>query len=130
MTPLLPRTRVLPSSAAGPSSPSVLRLVRASLGLALVAAPEHTLAPLAGTPPDRAVRAFARVLGARHIAQAALLDGGGSAAHHVGAAVDGVHAATAAWWAWRHPRRRRLFALNALVAAALAADGLRSARAR
>jgi hypothetical protein len=76
------------------------------------------------------VRAFARVLGLRQLAEAMLL-----ARHRrsgrwplAGAAVDAVHAVTVAVIAAHSERRRGLAPLNFATASALTAEGLRERR--
>jgi hypothetical protein len=72
---------------------------------------------------------FARILGARHLAQAAIL-----ARHHThkwilaSAAVDATHATTMALLATFRPRRRKLALTNVASATMLAAGGVYEAR--
>lgn len=111
-----------------------LELARAGYGAVLLLAPGRVLSRLAGTALDRTTVRVARVLGVRHLVQAAAL------LRHprwrpAGAAVDAAHAASMvalARWA-RRPLHRRLAAGNArsagMLAAAEVAVGLRDAQA-
>jgi hypothetical protein len=102
-----------------------LSLLRATWGAALVAVPRLLLPP----PRDRAAVAVARVLGARQLAEAAVLRRERSAGRRwVGVVVDAVHAGTAVAAGLRWPRRREQAALNVVTAVALAALGARAAQ--
>ena len=104
-----------------------LVLVRAVYGTILLVAP-HTAGVAGDGPPGRGAVLFARVLGARHLAEAAALATHRSEGWRVaGACVDGVHAASAVALALLVPARRRLLLGNAALAAAFAAAGLRAA---
>ncbi len=96
----------------------------------LISAPGLLLRELAHARVDRAALAFARVLGARQLLEALLIAGPRADCRRlrIGAAVDAVHAVTAIVLAVTRPRHRRLALANAVVAAALAAEGLREAR--
>ena len=96
--------------------------VRLVYGGALLAAPARVLSA-AGLRDDRHARAFARLLGARHGAEALLALAGGRSLGKVGAAVDTVHAATALAWAAYDRGHRRALLLNALAAGAFALSG-------
>ena len=96
----------------------------------LIVAPRFLLRLVAGREPDASAVWFARVLGARQVTEAAALAAGGSAGWmRAGAAVDGIHAATAVVLAARRPtpEHRRELLVNAVVAAVVAADGARRA---
>ncbi len=83
------------------SAPGVLEAARISYGMAQLCAPRR-LAGLLGVRPSSTAATLTRVLGARHLAQGlALLVVGASAAHRVGAAVDGLHAASLIPIGWR-----------------------------
>lgn len=108
--------------------PSGLRAIRGVYGAALLIEPGVTVHDLGGGRADAASRVFARVLGARQLAQAALLGGGGRGPALTGASIDAVHACTALWLARVDPSHGRKLRLNAAVASILAADGLLRAR--
>lgn len=106
-----------------------LTVLRALLGSALLLAPGTVLADLPHQRIDGLARLFARVLGVRHLVQAAVAERHpGHAWTVAGAAVDATHAATMVVLAVARPDRRRLAATNATVALALAGDGLCEAR--
>jgi len=81
-----------------PSAPisyvPLLSAGRALYGAALLVAPGPILAVVAGQPPSRRDRAVARVLGARHVAQALASVAAGRSAMAPGAMVDSLHAAS------------------------------------
>ena len=99
--------------------------VRAGYGVALLAAP----GAVSRAPVDARAAAIARVLGGRHLAQAAVL-----AAHPsprwraAGALVDALHGASMIAVARAAPRYRRLAIDQAWTAAAFAAAQLIDAR--
>ncbi|HLI58060.1 MAG TPA: hypothetical protein VKV21_00205 [Solirubrobacteraceae bacterium] len=100
-------------------------------GAALVLAPDALLGALDAGEVDGRARTFARVLGARQVAEAALVGPGASARRiRVGAAVDGIHALTMVALAGLDRRRRRLATVNALIASALALAGVVELRRR
>jgi len=113
--------------------PRALRLllgVRLLWGTALLVDPEAVLRRLPHQRIDRSARTFARLLGIRHLVQAAIT------AHCptrrsilAGAAIDATHAATMAILAAIRPDRRELALTNAATATALAGAGLANARA-
>ena len=91
--------------------------VRAVWGVALCVAPGR-LVRATGSVSDRSGRATLRVLGARHLAQAALIgQGSPTPLKEAGAGVDAVHAATAGIFATLDARHRRVAAADAVVAA-------------
>ncbi len=106
-------------------SPVTLTIMaRVCWGLALIGAPGrllHTLDPVAH---DRRDRIVARVLGGRHLAQAAVgIALPGEAVRRFGALVDGVHAASAIGLASVDGGHRRLALLDATIAATFSAAG-------
>ncbi len=111
------------------AAPAALWAVRACYGTALLLAPGPVIRRCTGCPADSRVRLTARVLGARHLVQAALTarsaDGAGLAAS---AAVDLVHAASMAGLAATSRPLRRVALTDALLETALAAAGLAIAR--
>jgi len=115
-----------------PSEPPSLRLLtvaRALWGAALLIAPGAVLGDLPHQRIDRPARAFARVLGARHIIQAAI-----TSRRHTrswilaGAALDATHAATMAVLAGLRPDRRKLALSNTAAASMFAAAGVAESR--
>lgn len=113
-----------------PSAESrALAAARAGAGAVLLLRPEPLLALAGGRPPDRDARVFARILGGRHLVEAALLTALPSATGlRAGALVDAIHSVTTLFLAERD-HHRRLAALNAVSAALLASAGLRVAAA-
>jgi hypothetical protein len=105
--------------------------VRAVYGVALVAAPGPLLRLAGGgAPPGRAALVTARVLGARHLAQAAASALWPSpAVLTAGLATDLTHASSLLVLADLRPRYRRLAGTDALVASAFAVTGLVAAMA-
>jgi hypothetical protein len=95
-------------------------------GSALLAAPGLLLHGV-GDPADRMARLAARVLGARHLGQAALFAATGARAARLGAAVDGLHAASMVLLGLAVPRHRRAAMASGAVAAALVALELEEA---
>ncbi len=111
---------------------TVLTAIRAGWGAALLIAPGAVLGELPHGRIDRPARVFARVLGARQLAQAGIAASPrGSSRGWIlaGAAVDATHATTMVALAWLLPDRRRLALTNAATASAFAAVGLLQARA-
>lgn len=104
-------------------------LVRGAYGVALCCVPGPLIRLASGQPGDSRARAVARLLGARHLAQAALTAARPSREILVlGAEVDLLHAASMLALAMEDAPRRRLGLTDGLVAAAFAADGLVAAR--
>lgn len=89
-------------------------------GTALLLAPGLLLRRV-GDPDDRVARLAARVLGARHLGQAALLAATGRRATRLGAAVDGLHAASMVLLGLAVPLHRRAAMASGAVAGVLAA---------
>ena len=102
--------------------------VRTLVGVALLAQPHGLLAAVCGEPPDESVTIFARVLGARHLVEAAILWRWRTpTVAGIGAAVDAAHAVSAvALVATGHHRRPAI--ANVASAATFALFG--AARAR
>lgn len=98
-------------------------------GSVLFLAPDRVLNALPHDPIDRRARTFARVLGARHLLQAAIVDRHASKRRlRAGAVVDAGHALTMVALAALRPQRRWLAGANALAAAAFAAAGILETR--
>ncbi len=103
--------------------------VRLLWGTILLIAPQVVLRDLPHQRIDRAARGFARVLGARHLTQAAITSRDRTPGWVVaGAVVDATHAATMAALAALRPGRRKLALTNVATAATLAAAGVAEAR--
>ena len=119
-------------SAVGTEKPAALQAligVRFAAGMVLLVCPGRALGDLPHRRIDGAARAFARVLGARHIVEAVVL--WRRPTHRwieIGAAVDGIHAVTMVVLAVVDPEERRLAAANAVTAGALAAAGATEGR--
>lgn len=102
---------------------------RVVYGAALLGAPDALLSDLRHDPADQRARAFARILGSRHLVEALVVG-----RHHsrgwilADAAVDGAHAGTMLAVAALDRRRRRLALTNALVAGVFTWVGVRTAR--
>ena len=106
-----------------------LTAVRVLWGTVLLAAPELTLGKLPHHRIDGAARGVARVLGARHLIQAAVTGRAGNRRWvAAGATVDATHAATMAALAVLRPDRRKLALSNVATAAALAVAGVAEVR--
>jgi hypothetical protein len=106
-----------------------LQVVRAGYGGTLLLLPGPVLRLCGGRTPDRRSRNVARVLGVRHLIQAAVTAGIGPSAEllGLGAAVDITHAASMAGLALADRRVRRVTLTDALIETAFAAAGLSSA---
>jgi hypothetical protein len=122
-----------------PAAPDLLDAVRACYGGLLLAAPRHVLSVC--TPGQASPRALGviRVLGARHLLQAALTAGALSAHGRpeeipprrtllAGSGVDTAHAASMIGLALAHRPLRRAALADALLASSLAAFGILTAR--
>ncbi len=103
-----------------------IELARAAYGIALVAAPGPVLRHVHDVTVDPTSIAVARVLGVRHLVQAALsgLDPGPDVLG-LGVWVDTTHAASAVGLAVLDPNRRRAGLVDAGVAGAWALAGYR-----
>jgi hypothetical protein len=103
--------------------------VRAAYGAALVLAPRAALGGRSLGAGDPGAVAFARVLGLRHLAEAAaLFHRSDRRLLLAGAAVDGAHGASMLVLAALSPSRRRLAAAGAASAVLFASAGLLAAR--
>ena len=107
----------------------LLQPARACYGGALLVAPGTVIRWCTGRPAGPRTRAVARVLGARHLLQAAVTTGAGPSAESLGlgAAIDIVHATSMAGLAMADRRVRRATLTDALIEIAFAAAGLSSA---
>jgi hypothetical protein len=105
----------------------VLPALHGLLGGVLLVAPGPLLRGVGG-PSDRSTRVVARVLGARHLAQAVALRRHDRTAVGVGAATDVLHSASMLALASVSRPHRRVALASGIVAAALAAIELGSAR--
>lgn len=115
-----------------PPADRLVAALRGGWGLALLAVPGPLVGAAAGGSggrgSDSRARVFARLLGARQLAEAALLRRAGRRAVAAGAAIDAIHAATVAALAAADRRRRRPAAANAAVALGFALEGALRAR--
>ena len=111
------------------TSARALLVARAGYGAALVLVPGTAIRLSTGRPAGNRTRNVARVLGARHLVQAAVTAGTGPSAESLGlgAAVDLTHAASMAALALADPHVRRVTLTDALIEIAFAAAGLSSA---
>ncbi|GAA2047852.1 hypothetical protein [Leifsonia soli] len=107
-----------------------LEILRALYGLLELAAPNAVSGAILGSRPDKRLRVVLRILGARHLVQAALAMRRPRAAHPIGGVVDLLHSATMLTLALLDHRRRRAATLNAAVAALFAAGELRGTSSR
>lgn len=114
---------------AAPRAAGALTGARVLWGSALLLAPGAMLGEARDAQTDRRARTFARVLGARQLAQAALVAPRGSRDWVIlaGAAVDAAHAATMVALAVLDRTRRKLALTNAFAATAFALAGAREA---
>lgn len=114
-----------PAGRRAPRAGRPLEVVRAAWGAACLLSPRR-VAALAGDDPDRRAVVVTRVLGARHLVQAAFtLRAAGPAVLAAGTWVDVVHAATAVVLAVVDRRRARSALADAAVAATWAVLGRR-----
>lgn len=106
---------------------SALTLTRAAWGAALVVAPQRVIRATGHRqPPEHAV-VVARLLGLRHLGQAAAAaDIGTPVTGALSAAVDAIHAVTAAALAAADSSWRRLAALDAALAAGFSVGAWRT----
>jgi hypothetical protein len=99
-------------------------MVRAAYGAALVLVPGPAIRLATGRLPSQRACRVARVLGTRHLIQAALTAAApGSAALEIGGQVDAVHSASMLLLAAVSRAGRRAALTDALTEAALAAAG-------
>jgi hypothetical protein len=96
-------------------------LARAGYGAALLCAPGPMIGVVTGQPPSRRARQVARILGVRHLAQAAITAlNPGPEVVALGVVVDLLHAASMYAFAAVLPDLRRAELADALAATALA----------
>lgn len=104
---------------------------RAAFGVLLIWAPKIVLREITGAEIGSGTRLFSRILGARHLAEAALLARAPSRRRvFFGAGVDAAHAATMIALSIIRPRTRRAALTNALGASMFAAAGAAVGRSR
>jgi hypothetical protein len=125
-----PRATPVPAAGLAPLlSPALLPrvlfpAVRACYGAMLLCAPGPALGLSTGQPPSPRARAVARILGARHLAQAVLtLWRPQPAVLAAGAGIDGCHAASMLALAAVSPDARRAGLTDAVTEVAFAAAG-------
>jgi hypothetical protein len=108
---------------------SILQAARAGYGAALLLVPGPVIRLSTGRPAGHRTQNVARVLGVRHLIQAAVTAGAGPSAEllGLGAAVDITHAASMAGLALADRSVRRVTLTDALIETAFAAVGLSSA---
>jgi hypothetical protein len=96
-------------------------MARAGYGAALLCAPGPMIGVVTGLPPSRRARQIARILGVRHLAQAAVTAlNPGPEVVALGVVVDLLHAASMFAFAAVVPDLRRAEVADALAATALA----------
>ncbi len=121
-------TTTAPRHADGPARPGArgtLEVARAAWGAALLIGPGFVLEHVHGVRADSRSIAVARVLGARHVAQAALSGIRPTpAALALGVWADAAHAGTGLIFAAADRARARAALIDAAVAAGWAAAGL------
>lgn len=118
-------------AAPAPALPSTrwANLVRAGYGLALLCVPGPMIDGLTGEPASRRARAVARVLGARHVAQAAVCGMVPTRSLiEAGAAADGLHAASMLTLAGVNPGLRRALLADTVIAATFASVAVSALR--
>lgn len=98
--------------------------LRAAWGTALLASPGTVLGLFGGADVGTTPRRVMRVLGAWHLAQAAVEWAGGGRARQVGMVVDLLHAATSVGFAVIDPRWRRAALSDSAITAGFVALGL------
>ncbi len=109
-----------------PAAPAglALQVIRAGYGAALVLVPGPAIRLATGRPPSKRTTRTARVLGARHLVQAALTAAAPQpAVFAVGGQVDTLHAASMLLLAAVSRGGRRAALTDALIEAAFAAAG-------
>ena len=103
-------------------------VTRAAYGTLLLFVPGAVMRIASGEPTDRASRVVARILGLRHLVQALVLERNGTRGRLLaGTAIDAVHALSMVGLAVLSRDHRWSAALDAALATALAANGLREA---
>ena len=106
----------------------LLEILRALYGLLELTAPDAVSGAVLGKRPDKHLRVVLRILGARHLVQAALSAKDPRAVHTLGGTVDLLHAASMLGLGLVDRRRRRAATIDAAVAALFAAGELRGQR--
>jgi hypothetical protein len=124
----VPAARPAAASAGRPPGVRRLALARSAWALVLLTAPDRVARVLGVTPSWRS-RAVLRVLGCRHLAQAALSELSPSTGSQIGVAVDVAHALSAVAYGASAPDRRRTGALMAGGATTFATAGVQNLRA-
>jgi hypothetical protein len=113
---------------ARPAPRLAIPLARAGYGAALLCVPGPLIRACTGRSPSSRARGMARVLGVRHLAQAAITAGApGPEMFTVGSAIDLCHVASMLGLAAVDKSLRRAELADALVAAALAVAEVASA---
>ena len=108
-----------------------IEILRAGWGLALVLAPRWVLTHVHRVRIDRPAVVVARILGTRHLAQAALtVRDPGPRVLALGAGVDALHALSGLGLAAVDPSRASAGLIDASITSGFAAAGLRDARRR
>jgi hypothetical protein len=106
-----------------------VELARAAYGASLLAAPGTVVRMVSGEAADRLARVGARILGARHLVQAAFV---GRSGHRLllvaGAATDALHALSMVALATFDTGHRRLASFDAAVASLFMLNGALEAR--
>jgi hypothetical protein len=106
-----------------------MSVVRAGYGVVLLLWPGLLITAVTDAPASLRVRTVARVLGARHVAQATICGmAPARALIQAGAAVDGLHAASMLVLAGAEPRLRRALLADATLEAAFALAATASLR--
>jgi hypothetical protein len=95
-----------------------LEVVRGCWGASELLIPGRVVRGLVRRPVDERARVVARILGARHLAQAALTAKGDAVTHVLGGAVDLTHSASMVLLALVDRRRRSEAATSATIALA------------
>ncbi len=104
-------------------------IARATYGVFLLLTPGAAVRLASGGSADRASTVVGRILGARHLAQALVVDRVGTRDRLlIGAAIDAVHTLSMAGLAALSRDHRRLAALDAALAGGWTINGLREAR--
>jgi hypothetical protein len=93
-----------------------LEAVRGCWGVCELVAPNRVVGGLVRHPADGRTRVVARILGARHVAQAVLTLRGDPVTHALGGAVDLTHSASMVLLALVDRRRRRAAVTSAAIA--------------
>lgn len=122
-------SRTRHTSPTAPAIHTVLHLTRAGLGTAYLIFPARAARVSAGQDHGAPATWVARILGARHLAQALATSGRPTGAVlALGAEVDAAHAASMLALGLISRRWRRAALRDALLAASLAAAGVAAAR--